>query len=462
MELAKLIGPELRELLAEDPAQARELVEDFHPQDVSESLGELDDELAARALKVFPLEYSAQVFERLDEDRQVAIAKALGIESVVHIVSEMDADEVADFFGLLPQDTTAKLFSRLQKVDPEVAADVHELTQWGEYTAGGIMTSEFVEVPVTANVDEALIILRANAAEGVEVLDVVYVLDPEGRVHGYVPLRKLLMSPAELPIVEAMQHNLVSVPPEMDQEEVARAMARYDLNALPVVDGAGQMLGVVTADDVIDVVEEEAEEDAQRMGGLEPIDESYFDLPFWKYFQKRAPWLLVLFVGGFFTTSAMKAFSSVLETVTHLAFYVPLLISAGGNSGSQSATMIIRGLAVGEITAIDWWRVVRRELGQGLFLGIALGFVGVLRAFIGGDGPEMAVLVGVTLVAIVTVGSMTGAMLPLLLHKLGVDPATSSTPFIATLVDVLGIVVYLSLAQWILSNVNFLRVGWAF
>lgn len=454
MELGRLIGPELRELLREDPAQARELTDVFHPQDVSECLAELDDELAARAIKAFPLEYGAQVFERLEEDRQIAIAKTLGIDSTVHLVSEMDADDVVDFFALLPEETVKNLLHRLQKVDPEIAQDVRDLTQWPQYTAGGLMTSGFVEVPSSATVDETISSLRSHAIEGVEVLDVVFVLDETQRVVGFVTLRRLLTSPAQARIIDVMHHNLVSVPPEMDQEEVARILGRYDLNALPVLDAERRILGVITADDVLDVVEEEAEEDAQRMGALEPMDNSYFNVSFGTYLKKRAPWLLVLFVGGFFTTSAMEAFSPVLQAITQLSFYVPLLISAGGNSGSQSATMIIRGLAMGEIESQDWWRVMVRELAQGLTLGVSLAGVGALRAYFGGDGAEMALLVSITIVAIVTLGCVVGSMMPLLLHRFGVDPATSSTPFVATLVDVLGIVVYLSLARWILVGTS--------
>lgn len=452
MELGKLIAPELGELLKDDPTAVRELAPEFHPQDVADSLLELDDGAVAKALKAFPLEYSAQVFERLEEEKQVSVARELGIDSTANIMSEMDADEVVGFFRLLPEASVSKLLGRLAKVDPVVAAEVQELTQYGEYTAGGMMTSEFVEVPVAATVEETLRELRKNAALGLEVLDVVFVVRPDQKVAGYVPLRKLLMSHADAPISEVMQHDLVSVPPEMDQEEVARTMARYDLNALPVIDKDERMLGLITADDVIDVAIEEADEDAQRMGAIAPIDESYLSVSFWTYFKKRAPWLMVLFVGGFFTTSAMEAFSPLLRSMTQLAFYIPLLISAGGNSGSQSATMVIRGLAVGDIGRGDAWKVVRREIAQGVLLGAGLGLLGVIRALAGNDGPEMAALVGVTLVSIVTVGCTVGAVLPLVLSRLGADPATSSTPFIATLSDVLGIVVYLGLARLMLSG----------
>lgn len=454
MELGRLIGPELRELLREQPDQARDLVEDFHPQDVSECLEQLDTDLAARALRAFPLEYASQVFERLDEDRQVELARLLGLDKTARLVSQMDADDVADFFGLLPEETGEKLLGRLQTVDPEVALDVEELTRWPEDTAGGLMNNWFVEVKETATIDGALQELRAQAAEGVEVLSVVYVLSAEEKVVGLLTLRQLLMSPRNQPVREVMNENLVSVPPEMPQEEVARTFARYDFTALPVVDAEQHLLGVITPDDVIDVVAEEADLDAQKMAAVGPMDSDYFSVPFWVYFRKRAPWLLVLFVGGFFTTTTMEAFGPVLRAMTHLAFYVPLLISAGGNSGSQSATMIIRGLAMGEIQSTDWWKVALRETGQGLLLGTLLALAGILRAWVGGDGLPLATLVAVTIVAIVVVGCLVGSMMPLLLHRLGVDPATSSTPFVASLVDVLGIAVYLGLARLLLLGLD--------
>ena len=454
MEFGRLIGPELRELLQEEPQAVGEIIEELHPQDVSECLQGLEDSVVGRALTALPLEFGAQVFERLEEEQQIAIAKVLGVNSTVRLVTEMSADDAVDFFAVLPEETVVKLLTRLQAVDPEHAQDVRELTRWPESCAGGLMNTEYVDVPDSVTIDEAITELRLKAREGYEVLDVIFVLDKDRQVVGFVTLRNLLLSRSDTPVSEIMQHNMVSVRPEIDQEEVARIFARYDLHALPVLDNERHILGVITADDVMDVVEEEAEEDAQKMGAVEPIENGYFSISFATYFRKRAPWLLVLFVGGFFTTSAMESFEPVLQAVTQLAYYIPLLISAGGNSGSQSATLIIRGLAVGEVKPEDWWRVMVRELGQGLSLGFGLGSIGVARAFFGGDGSDMAILIGVTIISIVTLGCVVGAMMPLLLNRLGLDPATSSTPFIATLVDVLGIVVYLSLSVWLLKEAN--------
>ncbi len=459
MEFGRLIGPELQELLREDPGSIVDLIDELHPQDVSECLEHLEDSEAAHALRSMPVVFGAQVFERLEEDFQIAVAKVLGVNSTVRIVSEMSADDAVDFFAALPEETVGKLLARLQAVDPEQAQDVRELTRWPEECAGGLMTNEFVDAPQESTVDQCLAALRVRAAEGYEVLDVTYILDKKQRVVGYVTLRTLLMSPPEAKMSDIMQHNLVSVLPEMDQEEVARVFSRYDMHAIPVVDADHKILGIITSDDVLDVFEEEAEEDAQKMGAVGPIEHSYFSIPFFTYLSKRAPWLLILFVGGFFTTAAMEAFEPVLKAITQLAYYVPLVISAGGNSGSQSATLIIRGLAVGEIESRDWARVMVRELAQGVALGSGLAAIGVARALFGGDGTEMATLIGTTIVAIVTLGCVVGAMMPLLLHRLGLDPATSSTPFIATLVDVLGIVVYLGLSIWLLSEANGIVIG---
>ncbi len=451
MRLARLIGPELTVLLREDPAQLRDLLDEIHPEDVADVVTELENPQAAQALKSLPTEFSAQVFERLEEDRQVAVAKSLGLDSTARLAAEMDLDDLADFFGALPDETVRKLLGRLEKVDPETAEGIEELTRWPEQSAGGLMTTEFVTIGVDRTVGETIAELRRQA-EHTEVLEIVFVVSGDQHIEGFVTLRRLLLSEPELRIADVMQQRPISVPPELDQEEVARTIAKYDLNVLPVIDQRGKILGIITADDVFDVLEEEVDEDVQKMGAVEPIENAYFSTPFPMYFRKRAPWLLILFVGGFFTTSAMEAFGGVLRTVTQLAVYIPLLISAGGNSGSQSATLVIRGLAVGDIETADWWRVFLKELAQGLTLGTMLAAVGVTRALVAGDGPLMALLIACTIIAIVVLGSSVGAMMPIFLHRLGVDPASSSTPFIATLVDVIGIVVYLSLARLLLGE----------
>ena len=238
----------------------------------------------------------------------------------------------------------------------------------------------------------------------------------------------------------------------MDQEEVAKRLAKYDLAAIPVVDGKGTLRGVITVDDVIDVLTQEQTEDVQRQAAVQPLDAPYFQTAFWTFIRKRATWLIILFVEEFFTGSALRHYDDVLQAVTKLSYYVPLLLSAGGNSGAQSSSLIIRGLAVGEVKPADWWRIIGRELGQGIVLGVVLASVGMARAFMWGDGIRFAMVVGVTLVGIVVMGCVVGSMLPLALRRVGFDPATSSTPFIASLVDVLGIIIYFNVAQLLLAE----------
>ncbi len=453
MRLSRLIGPELETLLGESPEEIRDLLDEIHPEDIADIVAEWDDDRATTLLMRVPTEFAAQVFERLDEERQEALAERLGIDRTARIAAEMDADERADFFSVVPPAVAVPLLESLERVDPEAAEEVAELARWPESSAGGLMTTDFIAVEPGARIFDAVEELRSRAAEA-ETLDTVYVVGPGDRLRGMLRLRDLLLSDPAERVLDVMRENVISVPPEMDQEEVARILSKYDLHAMPVVNNAGDLLGLITSDDILDVMVEEQAEDVHKMGAVEPIREGYFNASFGEYIRKRAPWLMFLFVGGFFTTSAMRHFDGVLAAVAQLAFYVPLLISAGGNSGSQSSTLVIRGLAVGDIRTTDWWRVLLREIAQGLVLGALVAMLGVARVVIAGDSATMAVLVAITLICNVLMGCIVGGMMPLLMHRLGIDPATSSTPFIATLVDVLGILIYLSLAQMLLLGAS--------
>ena len=449
MRLARLIGPELEALLRESPAEVSELLDEIHPEDLADIVADFDDQRASELLKALPTEYAAEVFERLDQERQEKLSHVLGLDSTARIAAEMGADERTDFFSVMPPDVAAPLLESLVRVDPEAAEEVEELRRWPERTAGGLMTTDFIAIPPDLRIGDAIEELRQRAREA-ETLDSVYVVSAASKLLGHLRLRDILLADPAERAIDVMRGNVISVPPELDQEEVAKVLAKYDLHAMPVVSGGGELLGLITSDDILDVMTEEQGEDVQKMGAIGPIKDGYFDASFGEYIRKRAPWLAFLFVSGFFTTTAMRKFNSVLAAVAQLSFYVPLLIAAGGNSGSQSSTLVIRGLAVGDIDTHDWWRVLLRELGQGLVLGLMLAFFGVLRVLIAGDPSGMALLVAITLICNVVMGCVVGAMMPLFLHRIGVDPATSSTPFIATLVDVLGIVIYLGLAQILL------------
>jgi magnesium transporter len=255
-------------------------------------------------------------------------------------------------------------------------------------------------------------------------------------------------------IAEVMRTNVISVPPTMDQEEVARRMAKYDLNVIPVVSEDQKLLGVITIDDIIDVLVREQTEDVQKIGGVEPLDVPYFQTSFFTFIKKRAVWLIVLFVEEFFTQTALRHYDPVMEAVKGALLYVPLLISAGGNSGSQSSTLVIRGLALGEIKMHDWWRILVRELGMGIVLGLMIALIAMGRVLMYPDQSLLfAITVALTVLCIIVAGCTVGSMLPLVLKRLGIDPATSSTPFIASLVDTLGVIIYAHVAMAVMSDV---------
>lgn len=451
MRLSRLITPELTTLLEENPAELTEALEEVHPEDVADIVEELADDRAAHLLTRLPTHYAAQVFERLDEDRQERLVTAMSSDAAAALVVEMDADERADLYSQLPPDMGAELLTLIEEVDPEIAEDVEELARWPETSAGGLMTTDYLWIRPGLFVSDATNELRRRA-HSAETIDKIFVLDGDDILVGELTLKQMLLAEPQSRIDDVMVHNVISVPPELDQEDVARKLAKYDLNTMAVVDDGGHLLGVVTSDDILDVLTEEQDEDVQKMNAIEPIREEYFDTTVGVLLRKRAPWLIVLFLGGFGTASAMQANDAVLAAIAQLSFYVPMLVSAGGNSGAQSSTLIIRGLAVGDIRVGDWWRVLGREITLGLLLGTLLASMGFARALFAGDGIDFALLVAVTVVGLVVMGCVIGSMMPLLLFRLGVDPATSSTPFIATLIDVLGILLYLGLARVLLSD----------
>ena len=464
MRLASLLGPDIKQILKEDPDQIRELLDEIHAEDLADIIGELDPDEAGELLARMPAADAAPIFERLEDHEQEELVEQMPPESVAEIASEMAADDRADLFSALPEAMGEQLFEALQKVDPQAAQEVRDIEKWPETSAGHLMTTDFVTVSPRIHVAEAMDIVRKRAREREEFVYVIYVLD-EDRLTGVVSLRDLLAADPLAGIAEVMRTNIISVPPTMDQEEVARRMAKYDLNVIPVVseqrsaqpyrdaEPAGVLLGVITIDDIIDVLVQEQTEDVQKIGAVEPLDVPYFQTSFGTFIRKRAPWLLILFGEEFFTQSALRHYSPVMEAVKGALFYVPLLISAGGNSGSQSSTLVIRGLALGEIKLRDWWRILFRELGMGLVLGLMIALLAAGRVL---WYPEQrlpfAITVGVTVLFIVIGGCTVGAMLPIMMKRLGMDPATSSTPFIASLVDTMGVIIYAHVAMFVMND----------
>jgi magnesium transporter len=453
MRLASLLGPDLKQILKEDPDQVRELLDEIHPEDLADLVSELDPDEAAQLLARIPAEDAAPIFERLDEHEQEELVEQMPPQSVAEIASEMAADDRADLFSALPEAVGDQLFEALQKVDPEAAQEVREIEKWPDTSAGHLMTTDFVTVSPRLRIAEALDVVRKRAREREEFVYVVYVLDGD-KLAGVVSLREMLASDAAVGIAEVMRTNIISVPPTMDQEEVARRMAKYDLNVIPVVAEDGKLLGVITIDDIIDVLVQEQTEDVQKIGAVEPLDVPYFQTSFLTFIKKRAGWLVILFVEEFFTQTALRYYDPVMEAVKGALLYVPLLISSGGNSGSQSSTLVIRGLALGEIKLRDWWRILLREAAMGIVLGLMIALIAMVRVLMYPDQTGLfAITVGVTVLFIILAGCTVGSMLPIVLKRVGVDPATSSTPFIASLVDTLGVIIYAHVAMVVMRDV---------
>jgi magnesium transporter len=454
MRLASLLGPELKQLLKEDPEQVRELLDEIHPEDLADIIAELEPDEAAALLSRMPAEDAAPIFERLEDDEQEEIAVQMAPESVAHIASEMAPDERADLFSVLPEAMGDDILERLERVDPEAAEDVREIEKWPETSAGHLMTTAYVHVSPDVSVAGAIQAVRQHAENHHENVYNVYALGIGDKLVGIASLRDLLLAAPSQELREILTTNIISVTPGLDQEEVARRMAKYDLNVVPVIDDRGAILGVITIDDIIDVLTQEQTEDVQKLGAVEPLDVPYFKTGFLSFIKKRGVWLFVLFIGEFFTQTALRHYDPVFEAIKGAAYYVPLLISAGGNSGSQSSTLIIRGMAVGEIRISDWWRILVREAAMGFVLGLGLAIVGFARVFLYPDqGVSFALTVAVSIVGIVMTGSTVGAIMPLILKRIGLDPATSSTPFIASLVDVLGIIIFVYAAKFVMSAV---------
>jgi magnesium transporter len=449
MRVALAMVPEVRELLRDDPAQLAALLEEIHDEDLADLLKLLDDAEQMKLLEQLDVEEAADIFERLDEHEQTELAEQFGAERLARIVSEMAPDDRTDFIEALPEEVGDRFMDTMH---PAAVAEVEELMSWPEDTAGGLMTTNLIRLSPELTVDEVIDRIREEA-DRAETIYYVYGVEDDGTLGGIASLRELILARPTTKLRSIMSENVYTVAPETDQEEVANLLRKYDFMGMPVVDDKQRLLGLVTIDDVMDVVQEEQDEDVQRLAGVEPIEETYFQTTFWTFVRKRAPWLTVLFVGQFVTESVLRHYDPVLRAVTQLTYYLPLLMATGGNTGSQSATLIIRGLATGDVAVTDWWRVLGREVLQGLVLGALLATLGVLRVWWVGDIDGMAITIGLTVISVVLLGCLVGGMLPLLLRRLGVDPATSSTPFIATVVDVLGILLYIWVARMVLDSV---------
>ncbi|MCU1282418.1 MAG: magnesium transporter [bacterium] len=367
-------------------------------------------------------------------------------------------DDAADVIQEAPEDERGGLMALL---DDQTRKEVTALLAYAEDDAGGLMNPRYVRVRPDMTVDEAISYLRKQARERIETLAYAYVADAQQRLLGVVSFRDLFAAGQGKLVRDVMKTDLVTVLDTDDQEVVSRVFADHDFVALPVIDKEGRMKGVVTIDDIVDVVQEEATEDAQKFGGMEALDAPYLDVSILQMLKKRGGWLSALFLGEMLTATAMAYFEHELERAIVLGLFIPLIISSGGNSGSQASTLIVRALAVGDVKLRDWWRVFRREVVVGLLLGMLLGCIGMMRIMLWPHRDVIytihykvvALTIACSLVGVVLFGSLAGSMLPFVLRKLRFDPASASAPFVATLVDVTGLIIYFTMASIILRGV---------
>ena len=456
--LGALLAPDILVMLEESPDAIGAETEELHAKDLADVAQTLPREMVAPFLSALPVERAADVLEYLNEDLRSEVLETMSVRQAAELVTEMTPDDRADTLERLEEETTEGILSEIPAAE---RAETEKLLAYEPDTAGGLMTTEFVSVSEDTPVDEALAAVRRIArSERREAMNTIYTTDSAGRVKGVMSLRELLAAPEGGKVSDIAWQEVQTVPVSSDREEVAKLVREYDLVAVPVVDENGVIQGVVTVDDVIDALVEEHTEDVQRFGGMEALDMPYTQIGFFSMIGKRAPWLAALFLSEMLTTTAMGHFQGELEKAVVLALFVPLIISSGGNSGSQATSLIIRSLALGEIKLRDWWKIMLRELPSGLMLGAILGLKGIARILLWqslgiASYPHpnlLALTIGVALVGVVTFGSLAGSMLPFILQKLGFDPASASAPFVATLVDVTGLSIYFYVALLILRG----------
>jgi magnesium transporter len=440
----------------EDKLQIREFLDDQNISDVAVLVDEFP-EYEEKIIANMSVHRAASVFKILDFTIQKNIIRELPPNTTALLLNELPPDDRTDFLEELPSNVVRELIKLL---DPEERKITLSLLGYPENSIGRLMTPDYVYVYPWNTIEEVFATIRKYGKDS-ETINVIYVINEKGELLDDIRIRDFILNAPEKSVSDLMDERFIALHPEDDQEMASEAFKMNNRVALPVISRSNKLLGIVTIDDILWVAAEEFSEDMQKMGGTAALNEPYLDIPIFRLFRKRIVWLVVLFLGELLTASAMAFFEDEIKKAVVLALFIPLIISSGGNSGSQASTLIIQAMAVGEVTIRDWWRVMRREIISGLLLGSVLGIFGFLRIFAwhsfapgiyGVHWMAIGITVGITLLGVVLWGTLTGSMLPLILKRLGADPAVSSAPFVATLVDVTGLVLYFSVAFAILSG----------
>lgn len=455
----RLLAPDIEQLIAgRDFATIREVILDFAPVELADLVADLKEESRVVVFRLLPKNLAAETFSYCEFDTQQELLHDMAREEVSSLLNDMSPDDRTQLFEDLPGNVVSELINSLNAEERSIAL---ALLNWPEDSVGRLMTPDYVIVKKNWTVQQALDHIR-NYGKDSETLNYLYVTE-HGTLIDDLHIRELLLADPVRKISEIMNHSMESLLATDDQETAVQKFKRLDRFALPVVDIDNKLLGIITLDDVLDIAEEQATEEMQKFGAVQALDDSYIDVGLFELVKKRATWLVVLFLGGFLTAIALDYYKTPIEKAVILALFLPLIISSGGNSGSQAATLIVRALALGEVTLSDWWRIMRRELAAGFLLGALLGVLGFLRLTfhdpIMSQGQDVryivASVIGISLIFIVMAGTIAGSMLPLLMKKLGFDPAASSAPFVATFSDVMGILIYFTIATIFLKGMLF-------
>ncbi len=456
MEL-QTVKPEVIELIeARDKDVLKDKLEGWLPTELAELCNEITTEEQALVFDVIDREQASNTFAELDFSAQVPLLDALRNRQVQLILNDMSPDDRTELLEQLDEERLNKLVKLLTKEERRIALS---LLGYPEDSIGRLMTPDYIAVTPTLTVGEVVNYIRTNG-ENSETLDMIYIIDDKGYLIDDIRIGQILLTDDEVHVKELLDGKFTSLLVTDDEEVAINTFKKTKHVALPVTNAAGLLLGIITVDDVLELAQQEDTEDIQKIGAVEALEEPYMDVPLMQMIRKRAPWLVVLFIGELFTASAMGFFEHEIAKAVVLALFIPLIVSSGGNSGSQASTLIIRAIALGEVTIADWWRIMRREIQSGILLGIILGVLGFARVSIwsafsntyGEHWMMIAFTIGFSVCGVVLWGTIMGSMLPLILKRLGADPATSSAPFIATLVDVTGLIIYFSFAAMLLRG----------
>lgn len=440
---------EIKKLLeAKQFVQLRELLSEMNIADIAEILDELDEEDMLKLFRIMPKDSAADVFSYLEVANQQFIITSLSDREAATIIDNLMADDATDFLEEMPANIVKKL---LMNASAETRRDINHLLRYPEYSAGSIMTVEYIDLKESITVDQAIELIRKKGLDS-ETINICYVLDRERKLLGTVALRYLLLSKPEEKIGDIMHENVVSINTLMDQEEVASQFKKYDFTAMPVVDNENRMVGIITVDDIVDIIEEETTEDIEKMAAIMPSDKPYMYTGIFETFKKRIPWLLLLMVSATFTGQVIKSFEDALSVCTVLTLFIPMLMDTGGNAGGQASVTVIRGLSLGEIEYSDVFGIIWKELRVAILCGGTLAIANFAKLMLFDQvGFNVAMVVCLTLVITVIIAKLIGCTLPLLAKKMNFDPAVMASPFITTIVDALSLLVYFQIATHLLG-----------